>query len=223
MAISDSTSRKRCSKCGNEYPATSIYFNVDKRDPSGFRNPCKACKGVKNQIRECAPVDIGIPNAVGIQLSKGCIAIVDERDADLARRYWHVTTEKGKPCYACGNTPLGSRSTAKVYLHQIIMERCVGRLLNSEEQVDHRNGNKLDCRRENLRIASHAQNRWNTGHHNSSGLKGVYLHKRSGLWQASIRVNGKKHHLGYFRTPQEAHEAYKKAALELHGEFARFE
>lgn len=115
MAMNDSTSLKLCSKCGNEYPATNQYFNKDNRDPSGFRNPCKTCKGVKNQVRLCEPLDIGIPGAVGIQLTKGCVAIVDDCDADLARLYWHTTSIKGKPAYACGNVPGGGRATRKIY------------------------------------------------------------------------------------------------------------
>lgn len=39
-------------------------------------------------------------------------------------------------------------------------------------------------------------------------------------WLAQINVNKKKIHLGYFSTPEEAHEVYKKAALEHFGEFA---
>lgn len=38
--------------------------------------------------------------------------------------------------------------------------------------------------------------------------KGVGLHKRVGRLHANIRMNGRKHHLGYFNCPQEAHQAY---------------
>jgi hypothetical protein len=40
---------------------------------------------------------------------------------------------------------------------------------------------------------------------------------------AGIRVDGRKIHLGYFDSPDLAFEAYQAAALEHHGEFARFD
>jgi hypothetical protein len=89
------------------------------------------------------------------------------------------------------------------------------------DEIDHINGNRSDNRIKNLREANHAQNTQNskTRAHNTSGMKGVGLHK--GKWRALIRVEGKSKHLGYFATPGDAHAAYCSAATELHGEFAR--
>ncbi|MBU9360066.1 HNH endonuclease [Burkholderia multivorans] len=89
--------------------------------------------------------------------------------------------------------------------------------------VDHINGNKLDNRRENLRVCTVAQNLRNRrrAKSNKSGLKGVYLDKTR--WRAQIRIDGRKICLGSFPTADLAHEAYKFAAREYHGEFARFE
>lgn len=86
-------------------------------------------------------------------------------------------------------------------------------------QTDHVNGNKLDNRRANLRSATPAQNRANRGKtvRNKTGLKGVGTY-RNGKYRA---VLGKKH-LGYFDTPEAAHNAYVEAAKEIHGDFARF-
>jgi len=52
-------------------------------------------------------------------------------------------------------------------------------------------------------------------------LKGVSLHR--GKWYATIGLKGRKHFLGYFETPAEAHAAYAKAARKLFGKFARTE
>lgn len=91
------------------------------------------------------------------------------------------------------------------------------------QQLDHINGNRLDNRIINLRLATNAQNGRNrpASIKNKTKLKGVSLHKLSGLYRASITKDYKYHYLGYFSTPEEAHSAYCRAAEHLHEEFAR--
>jgi hypothetical protein len=93
--------------------------------------------------------------------------------------------------------------------------------------VDHRNLNKLDNRRQNLRIATRSQNGMNRRamSNNELGIKGVSRDKnkkgKTPLFVARITVEGKTRRLGYFRTTEEAAAAYAAAARELHGEFHR--
>lgn len=88
--------------------------------------------------------------------------------------------------------------------------------------VDHINRDKLDCRRQNLRLATRQQNSCNAGRrtHNTSGYRGVYLCKFTRRWRAEIRANGAAHKLGRFSDPAEAAAAYDAAAIRLHGDFA---
>ena len=90
------------------------------------------------------------------------------------------------------------------------------------EQIDHINGIKGDNRLVNLREATHAQNIQNIGkrRNNTTGYKGVSIAKPSGKYQAQIWVEGKIKHLGKFETPEEAYEAYCKAAKTMHKQFA---
>ena len=69
-------------------------------------------------------------------------------------------------------------------------------------QVDHINGNRLDNRRCNLRLATDGQNMGNSKipRHNTSGFKGVSWDKRREQWEAYISKKDKKIHLGRFDT-----------------------
>jgi hypothetical protein len=90
--------------------------------------------------------------------------------------------------------------------------------------VDHVNGIKTDNRWSNLRGATRAQNRRNSRRRRSgkSGYKGVSWHRSARKWQARIAVNHEEIFLGHFSSPEAAHNAYCKAAIQYHGEFARF-
>lgn len=90
--------------------------------------------------------------------------------------------------------------------------------------IDHIDMDKSNNSIENLREATVNQNKWNTKKRksNTSGYKGVYWLKDREKWTAKICVYRKIISLGRFKTKEEAHEAYKAAALKYHGEFARF-
>jgi HNH endonuclease/AP2 domain len=149
-----------------------------------------------------------------INIGRGIQVFVEDLDLLFVCK-WSIS--RG---YAHGNQrKLGGQSK----LHRIIMERMVGRKLSRQETVDHINGDRKDNRRDNLRIATQSQNCANKKKlkSNTSGYKGVHLYR--GKWKSSIRANGKQIYLGSFSTPEQAHEAYKAAAIKYYGEFARFE
>lgn len=93
----------------------------------------------------------------------------------------------------------------------------------TRKQIDHINGDRADNRLSNLRLATVVENTRNgpMRKRNRAGLKGVSFHAFSGLWRARIFVEGKERSLGYFTSPEEAHEAYVAEAKRCFGEFAR--
>lgn len=147
-----------------------------------------------------------------IQLTKGQVALVDDSDyAELSRYNWYASESKGS-FYAARGEYIAPGRTLHILMHRQI-------LAFPDHEVDHRDGNTLDNRRLNLREATSAQNKYNRLQFNSTGFKGVHPHKNR--FRAVIQTDGTTLRLGSFDTPGEAHEAYKLAALCLHGDFAR--
>lgn len=83
--------------------------------------------------------------------------------------------------------------------------------------VDHVNMVKNDNRYANLRLASKSQNGANSRARGSSGIKGAYWSKQIKRWYSRIG----RRYLGTFDTPEQAHEAYVRAASQEFQEFAR--
>ena len=90
-----------------------------------------------------------------------------------------------------------------------------------QHQIDHINHDQSDNRLSNLREATNQENSRNMRKKNSSGLRGAQWSPRVGRWKSEIRTNSGKKFLGWFKTKEEAHSAYVKAALLHHGEFAK--
>ena len=91
--------------------------------------------------------------------------------------------------------------------------------------IDHIDGNPANNCAANLRECDYIQNGANRkiSSANTSGYKGVSKIKSTGKWGAWIKVAGKSKNLGAnFNTPEEAHEAYKKASDQMHGKFGRY-
>lgn len=91
--------------------------------------------------------------------------------------------------------------------------------------IDHIDNNQLNNKISNLRAATVAQNMFNckTRKDNTTGVKGVGIHKQTGKFRARIRIDNKEMHLGLFDDIEEARNAIYNKRAALHGEFARFE
>lgn len=144
-----------------------------------------------------------------LTLSQNKEAIIDEDDVEalskwkwsFAKNGYAVRREKGKI----------------ILLHRQIMDP------KKHFVVDHKNGDKLDNRKKNLRVCTRSNNCHNSkGHKDSlSGLKGITFAKQqvNKPWRARIMVKGNNIDLGLFKSKHEAHEVYLSAARKLQGEF----
>lgn len=140
-----------------------------------------------------------------IKLTKGYYTEVDQTTYDLyGRQSWH---------YSHGYAAQKNRSGV-IYLHKLIIG-------DSLDEVDHIDGDKLNNRRSNLRFATHSQNNMNKPRqsNNTTGFKGVHKLKSTGKYQAYIKKDGKRIHLGTYSTAQDAARAYVAVAEILFKEF----
>ena len=154
-----------------------------------------------------------------IPLTQGKFALVDDADYDWLVRYeWQALKETNSGLWYASRSYWVDGRTYGFKMHRQIMGLSKG----DGKRVDHINGDRLDNRRCNLRLATHAENCRNRKNHsnNTSGFKGV--HRQKNRWRALIRVDGKSKFLGSFLTPEDAHAAYCAAARKYFGEFARF-
>ncbi len=142
-------------------------------------------------------------------------ALIDIEDFErVTRSKWYAT-------------PAGYvRATSGKFLaaHHMTLHRYVCRV-EREERLDHESGDTLDNRKQNLRVATAAENARNTRRQTFPGktsrFKGVCWSARAERWLAKITANGERTYLGQFSSEEDAALAYDKAAVQLHGDFAR--
>jgi hypothetical protein len=147
-----------------------------------------------------------------LELSKGHFALVDDDVYEWASQYKWALSGGDSPerRYAARYVCQDGRPRL-LYLHREILGVPPGL------EVDHRNHDRLDNRRENLRPATRSQNEQNRAGANtqsSTGIRGVEVRRptKSGpRYRAVVWVDGRRCHLGTFDTPEAAGEAAARA------------
>jgi hypothetical protein len=144
-----------------------------------------------------------------IPLSQGQVAIVDDADHPaLADFRWSYRAERdGRQGYAVRHHKVDGKDRL-CYLHREIMRPPDG------HEVIFRNGDRLDCRRENLCVVTKQEARQ---HHlrarsnSQSGIKGISYNRRPRTWSVDIYRNGQAWRVGTFLTLKEAQDAHQEA------------
>ena len=109
----------------------------------------------------------------------------------------------------------------KFLAHRLIYIYMTG---SCPEFLDHRDGNSLNNRFENLRPATSRENSFNSKipKSNTSGIKGVYFNKRMKKWVCAIKGLDGKRIFKFYDTLEEAKIRMPILRREVHGEeFAR--
>jgi len=147
-----------------------------------------------------------------IELTAGKFALVDDEDFEMVNALnWNANFQ---------HTTWYARAWQKP--KRILMHRLIMGVTDSGILVDHRNHDGLDNRRNNLRIASKADNCRNKSHRNGTSSKyhGVCWHKATNKWITKICVDYTDIHLGIFEKEEDAALAYNVAAVKYFDKFA---
>ena len=186
---------------------------------SGFR-------GVTLKPRLPKPFIAQISGGYKKKIHLGCFSTGEEAHAvymEAAKRL--IPSIKGTVAGSINST---GRWRIKIDYQEHLAHRLAWLYMNGEYpiDIDHKDGNPLNNRLENLRIATPSQNGANRkiGINNTTGFKGVCYVDRKNLrkqYVSSITVNGECKNLGYYLTPEEAHAVYCIAAKRYFGEYAR--
>ena len=149
-----------------------------------------------------------------LTLSKHLTATIDDEDFPIVEPFtWTAVKTKGR-FYAQGRMPMPP-GYFSVQLHRLILNAGPG------EHVQFFDGNGLNCRRSNIRIATMGEiaraakpNRASI----TSRFKGVCFNRAKGKWQAEITHDRERIFLGLFDTEEEAAAERDRVARELGGE-----
>lgn len=123
-------------------------------------------------------------------------ALISKPDSETVKEIYWRKTEYG---YARGKNPITRKD---IFLHKYITKT------SKDIVIDHINRNKLDCRRENMRIADNQINSLNRNapRNSTTGYKGVSFDKRTGKFRAYVKIDKKQVNLGLFDTAELAHQ-----------------
>ena len=149
-----------------------------------------------------------------IRLNKERVALVDDEDFEWLNQWkWSWKPDR-----------YGGYAT-RTQLSPVRRLISMSRLIMGEPEgleVDHINQNKLDNRKENLRICTTLENQRNKNitKYNKTGFKGVSEYPRYSCYRARINVDGKEHFLGNFKDKESAAREYDKNAKKFFGKFA---
>jgi hypothetical protein len=139
-----------------------------------------------------------------IPLTQGKVALVDDEDYERVNAHKWCAQRSGSRWYAVRWVYRNGRRTLE-RMHRFVLGAG-----DSLLDVDHLNGDGLDNRLGNIRLATRSENMRNQAMHRAGRLPGSCFHRhlRARPWEAYIRLDGRLRHLGYFATEEDAHERF---------------
>jgi hypothetical protein len=150
-----------------------------------------------------------------VALTQGYVALVDDEVYERVCELNWIVRKYSHTCYAAHKYRKPDGGWAFLSLHRFLLDP------PDHLEVDHINGDGLDCRRSNLRLATRQQNASNCRRRRTDlPYKGINQHSVTKRFRAAIKVNQKRIYSGMFATAEEAARAYDDLARAQFGEFA---
>ncbi len=182
-----------CAKCGKEFipvRKTGTYCGLD------------CFNAARIEKARTSPEPPAVVGAVWVPLTQGKFALIDESDAlQILSETWCAIKVRAN---ARGDVFYAKNVRTNEYLHRFILG-----VTDSDTEVDHINGNGLNCRRGNIRRTDRAGNCSNkmvtVG--KASGYKGVHINS-SGNWVVRYMRKGREMCGGTFKDKDEAARKY---------------
>ena len=154
----------------------------------------------------------------------GKFALVDDEDYESINKHgWFMSGRGILSQYAVRGEWKKINGVAKnqrIYIHRVVMG--LGNAREDKVFVDHKDGNTLDNRKENLRLCTRAENTRNLNRlrtNNKSGFRGVHFDKKINKWRVLITYNRKKYYFGSFIEKMDAVKRHEIEAKRMFGEF----
>ncbi len=158
------------------------------------------------------------PTLALVPLTQGHFAVISAVDSVAVGAFnWFAVKCAGGIFYARRWVKSASGRYTQ-YLHRFVAHEAG---VSLDDEIDHANRNGLDCRRSNLRAATHAENTRNIGipKSNTSGVRGVHWSRTANKWLAAFKFNGKLVYLGCFTDKADAATVVDRERKRLYGEF----
>lgn len=203
----------QCVECGKDYHPCSPNQKACSHHCASTH---KSRVARERSIADLVPLTINRETAL-IPLTKGAWALCDLADwPELIRYSWYLHDDGGAARGYSVRTAEGKRHKIK-RMHQQILPCEPG------FEPDHKNLNRLDNRRSNLRVATRSEQVMNQRLkcNNRSGFRGVAWSKEKNKWLAYITKDGKRRTIGYFDDKRSAAICRAAVAKFVFGEFAR--
>lgn len=129
--------------------------------------------------------------------------LIDEEDRPMLESMGKWRIDNKGYCMKNSSTKLGKQKA--LLMHRVIMKP------PEDMQIDHINGNRLDNRKQNLRIVTNQENQWN-----QTKAKGYHWKKSRKKWEVQISLNNKDIYIGLYNTEEDARNAYLEAKKKYH-------
>jgi hypothetical protein len=160
-----------------------------------------------NYLKECFEIDSSIPQGIRCKPQRPAYHFKKLKDY----KTWSARFA-GK---ACGSLKFKNRSrqyyTLKINYKDFLNHRIIYAIYNNitdfnDKVIDHIDGNSLNNNPQNLRLVTTSENLLNSKKRedNKTGHKNIYFHKRDKMYECSIKTNGKRNWIGYYKTLEEA-------------------